>query len=216
MCLTTPQYRQPWEIYVNMEGERFVCEDTDSVDARERALLEQTNMQFWIVYDQAIHEQAPPLSQIWSREKFTASFGTHPNFFTADSIHALAAKSGVAPEALERTVRAFNDGVRTGQDPLGRRHHPLPIAKPPFYAVQNHGTSVKTYAGLAVDTQLRVVDRAGRPIGNLFAAGEVIGGGVLTGNSFCGGMSVTPALTFGRLLGERLLQWRRNTADAAE
>ena len=32
----------------------------------------------------------------------------------------------------------------------------------------------------------------------------MIGAGATCGNSFCSGMMVTPALTFGRLLGERL------------
>ncbi|MCH5645011.1 FAD-binding protein [Gordonia sp. ABSL49_1] len=49
-----------------------------------------------------------------------------------------------------------------------------------------------------------VRDEAGAAIPGLFAVGEVIGAGATCGNSFCSGMLVTPALTFGRLLGERL------------
>jgi fumarate reductase flavoprotein subunit len=48
------------------------------------------------------------------------------------------------------------------------------------------------------------VDQTGKPIPNLYAAGEVLGLGATSGNSFVGGMSVTPAMTFGRLLGQRL------------
>ena len=40
---------------------------------------------------------------------------------------------------------------------------------------------------------------------NLYAAGEVIGGGAMTGNAYTNGMFVTLALTFGRLLGSRIL-----------
>ncbi len=36
------------------------------------------------------------------------------------------------------------------------------------------------------------------------AVGEIIGAGATCGNSFCSGMLVTPALTFGQLLGEQL------------
>jgi fumarate reductase flavoprotein subunit len=39
---------------------------------------------------------------------------------------------------------------------------------------------------------------------NLYAAGELLGAGQLMGQSFVGGMMVTPAMTFGRLLGQRL------------
>ena len=38
-----------------------------------------------------------------------------------------------------------------------------------------------------------------------YAAGEVIGAGTTLGNAYVNGMLVTPAITFGRLLGERIL-----------
>jgi fumarate reductase flavoprotein subunit len=44
----------------------------------------------------------------------------------------------------------------------------------------------------------------GSVVPNLYAAGEVLGSGVSVGNAFAAGMMLTPALTFGRLLGERL------------
>jgi len=58
----------------------------------------------------------------------------------------------------------------------------------------------------------------GHTIPNLYAAGEVLGFGRLNGHAFIPGGSVTPALTFGRLLGQKFLQWRRNeeAQNAAE
>ena len=61
--------------------------------------------------------------------------------------------------------------------------------------------------GLRVDKQLRVLRESGRPIPNLYAAGEVLGFGRTSGDAFVGGLSLTPALTFGKILGERLLSW---------
>jgi len=49
-----------------------------------------------------------------------------------------------------------------------------------------------------------VIRARGEPIRNLHAAGELLGAGQLMGQSFVGGMMVTPAMTFGRLLGQRL------------
>jgi fumarate reductase flavoprotein subunit len=66
-----------------------------------------------------------------------------------------------------------------------------------------------------VDDELRVLDRAGAPIPNLYAAGEILGLGATSGNAFVGGMSVTPAMTFGRILGDRLAKAAK-TALAAE
>jgi fumarate reductase flavoprotein subunit len=51
-----------------------------------------------------------------------------------------------------------------------------------------------------------VLGRHGKPIPNLYAAGEILGYGQLQGAGYSGGMAVTPALTFGRLLGQSILQ----------
>ena len=44
-----------------------------------------------------------------------------------------------------------------------------------------------------------------QPLPGLFAVGEILGGAALSGDSFASGMSITPALSFGRLLGQSLL-----------
>ena len=61
-----------------------------------------------------------------------------------------------------------------------------------------------TFQGLDIDASFAVRDEAGEPIRGLFAVGEVIGAGATCGNSFCSGMLLTPALTFGRLVGAAL------------
>jgi fumarate reductase flavoprotein subunit len=84
---------------------------------------------------------------------------------------------------------------------------PTPIGRPPFYAIRNQGCSVTSSVGLAVDAGLRVIRRDGRPIDGLYAGGEILGAAQLQGNSFVGGMMAMPALTFGKLLGEKLLNF---------
>ena len=59
--------------------------------------------------------------------------------------------------------------------------------------------------GLAVNGDLKVIREGGDPIPNLYAAGELLGSGQTMGRAACGGMMITPALTFGRLLGDRML-----------
>ena len=65
--------------------------------------------------------------------------------------------------------------------------------------------SLSSTVGLKVDSSLRLVREDNSPIDGIYAAGESIGQGALMGSSFCGGMLVTPALTFGRLLGQKIL-----------
>ena len=55
---------------------------------------------------------------------------------------------------------------------------------------------------------------AGMPA-TIEAIGEAIGGATLSGNCFVGGMSVTPALSFGRWLGRELAEQARHARQIA-
>ena len=81
------------------------------------------------------------------------------------------------------------------------------MASAPYYAVLHHGLSVTGWAGLDSDEELRVLDAVRKPIPNLFAVGELLGFGRANGDAFVGGMGLQPALTMGRLLGQRMLKW---------
>ena len=86
-------------------------------------------------------------------------------------------------------------------------HRPLKIEKPPFYSICTHGVSITSTVGLLVNSELNILKENGEPIGNLFAAGEILGSGQTMGKCSAGGMMLTPALTFGRLLGQKFLSW---------
>lgn len=199
-----PQQRQPWEVFVNSRGVRFVREDEPSFDKREISLLSQPDLRFWIVFDETILSEAPPGVGGFSRQEMRDAFDVHPWFSKADSIAALAEKAGIDAAGLEGTIRAYNAAVARGTDALGRQHMPRPILRAPFYAIRHQGHSTTSTVGLTVDGALNVMRARGEPVRNLYAAGELLGAGQLMGQSFAGGMMITPALTFGRLLGERL------------
>ncbi|MEM9304818.1 MAG: FAD-binding protein [Pseudomonadota bacterium] len=198
--------RQPWELLVNTDGERFVQEDHPSIDHIEHAVAAQEDHRHFVIFDAEILAQAPPLLEGWSADKIIASCGEHPMFHEAESLGALGGAAGIDPDGLIGSVERYNDARQSGRpDPFARGHRPLPIVKPPYYAIEMRGWTVISFAGIAVDDQLRVVTGEQRPIPNLYAVGEVIGAGATSGAAYTNGMLVTPALTFGRLLGERIL-----------
>jgi len=121
-----------------------------------------------------------------------------------DDSEELAGKAGIDPDGLRDTISRFNDAVRRSEDPLGRDHLPDPIETPPFYAVLTQGTTLGTHGGIAVDEDLRVLNEEGEPIPGLYAAGEALGATATSGHDFASGMLLTPALSFGRILGRRL------------
>lgn len=201
--------RLPREIYVDVHGKRWIREDEESIDEKERALVRITDQTFWTVFDDA----ALALSTGTMNEMIVgkdpdavrAMADTRPGVHSAATIAELAAKAGIDAAGLEATVRAYNGYVAAGDDPeFGREHLPAPIAEGPFYAVRNHAITLVTFQGLDIDEDFAVRGESGAAIPGLYAVGEVIGAGATCGNSFCSGMLTTPALTFGRLLGSRL------------
>jgi fumarate reductase flavoprotein subunit len=204
---TSPGRGRPiMEVYVNSRGERFLREDEPSVDHREKAVVKQPGQRFWAIFDEPIFNVSPSIFPAFSQQKMADAFNTHPMFSKADTLTELGVRAGVDPGTLEQTVQTYNTAVARGApDPFGRQQRPMTIATPPYYAIRAQSWTIVSFAGLAVDGQLRVINKSGEAVPNLYAAGEVIGGGATTGNAYTNGMFVTPALTFGRLLGSRIL-----------
>jgi fumarate reductase flavoprotein subunit len=203
----SPGGRKVWEIFVNVEGRRFMQEDHPSIDYRERSLLSQKAMTMFAVLDEGILQNATSMTRD-DLPTYKAKFGTHPAFVKAKTIAELAKKLGVPSTTLRKTINDYNCAVETGVDgKFGKQFLIRKIEQAPFYGIKAMGITVLSPAGLKVDKQLRVLGVNGRPIRNLYAAGEVLGFGRTSGNAFVGGLSLTPALTFGKILGERLLNW---------
>ncbi len=200
--------RVMWEIWVNAKGERWVNEATESPDEKENAILGIPDLTFWCIYDQAAREKSDCLFMGRTHEQVDPWFNTHDSFRRADTLDGLAKAMGVEAAGFKRTIERYNAFVGRGKDDdFGREMLPAPIAVPPFYGIAHHGLSITGFAGLAVNGELQVVKPDGSAIPGLYAAGESLGLGATSGRSFCGGMALMPAMTFGRLLGDRILKW---------
>lgn len=201
--------RPPREIYVDGTGRRWIAEDEPSIDVKERELTALPDQVFWMVFDADAVSRAgidePPMVLGWGPEEMRRHANVRPGVHCADSLEELAALAGIDPAGLVESVASYNRAVEAGVDEaFGRTHLPAPIVEAPFYALHNQGIAVVTFDGLDVDDSFAVRNEGGEPIAGLFAIGEVIGAGATCGNSFCSGMLLTPALVFGRLLGDRL------------
>jgi succinate dehydrogenase/fumarate reductase flavoprotein subunit len=212
----TSKYRTTREFYVNERGERFMNEDEPNADVRERAVMQQPNWRFWIVFDErALRESYAanePLVRGWSdaaalrahAARCTASPSGGMYCYTAPTLKELAVKCSLPPDALERSAAQFNAGREGVADAFGRMRFPAPCSTPPYYALCIQGCSLISFGGLAVNEHLQVLDVHNKPIEGLYAAGEILGAAATSGHAFCGGMLITPALSFGRLLGQTL------------
>ena len=206
----SPRARTVWEIFVDANGNRFMREDHPSIDYRERSLLRQPGTAMTVVFDEGILQNAPPFAAPpgSSAGGIRAKLGNHPRYLKAPTLDDLARQLDMSATNLKKTVADYNAAVDAQHDPeFGRQFLIRKLERPPFYAIRAQGITVVSPAGLAVNARLQVLKADGKPIPNLYAAGEVLGFGRTSGNAFVGGLSLSPALTFGKLLGERLLSW---------
>ncbi len=211
---------RPHSVAVNRLGLRFVDEAT-GYDAFGKAMVEDqlktgANTPCWLVFDATFRKKftaggvMPTL--IMPDSKIPVDWWDH-YIFRADTLDALAAKIHVPAEQLKKTVANMNTYAQTGVDPeFGRGSNPYdqmfgdanvkpnpclgPIDNAPYYAVAINCGDLGTKGGLKCDEHARVVDEAGQPIPNLYAAGNQ--SGAPFGNWYPGaGATIGPAMVFG-------------------
>ena len=133
---------------------------------------------------------------------------------SAGSVGALAVALGLNPDAVVATVRSFNAAIRPGGrfDPSGldscttegispaKSHWAQPIGTPPFYGVALRPGITFTYLGVAVTEQARVLRTDGTALRNVFAAGEIMSGNILS-TGYLAGFGLTIGHVWGRIAG---------------
>ena len=192
-------------ILVNVDGERFVDEARGPIDAwyerTTRDIQAQPRGMAWMVLD--AEGQAIP--------NLKTAIRTEEAPVRADTIAELAARIEVDPATLGATVAAYNaacpdgewdptrpDGLATDGVTPPKSNWANPIATGPFIAYPVMCANVFTFGGLKVDATSRVVDRDGRAIRGLYAAGEMTG---LYYSNYTGSTSVLRGATFGKIAG---------------
>jgi tricarballylate dehydrogenase len=75
-----------------------------------------------------------------------------------------------------------------------------PIDRPPYYGFPLRPGITFTYMGVTVNERAQVLDQLDRPFRNVFAAGEIMSGNILT-KGYLGGFGLTLGSVFGRLAG---------------
>ena len=176
-------------ILVNKEGKRF-CNELETRDVVSAAILEQTDGECYLVFDQAVRES---LAAIESYIK--AGIVTE-----ADTPEALGEAIGIDGAALAETLKTYAGNKAAGKDEdFGRESMELALDKPKYYAALCAPAIHHTMGGVKINTKTEVLKEDGTAIPGLFAAGEVTGG--VHGANRLGGNAVTDIVVFGRIAG---------------
>jgi tricarballylate dehydrogenase len=195
----------PFSIVVNIEGKRFYDEGEDLWPKRYaiwgKLIAEQPGQIVFSIFDSKVKDLFLP---------------TLFKPYEAYSVEELAKMLDIDPLKLSSTISNFNSHTKEcnfdpstldncsttpGLEPP-KSHWALPIRDPPLYAYPLRPGVTFTYAGVEVDSRARVIRRDGRPLKNVFAAGEIMMGNILR-RGYLGGIGLTIGTVFGVIAGER-------------
>jgi tricarballylate dehydrogenase len=195
----------PFSVVVNRDGRRFYDEGEAAWPKRYaewgRLIANEPDQIAYSIFDrQTLGLFIPPLFPP----------------LEAASLEALALLAGLDPAAVVETVAEFNDAVDPTNpfDPSGvdgrcavgltptRNNWARRIDQPPYYAYPMRPGLTFTYAGVQVDETARVMRATGGAFDNVFAAGEVMAGNILS-RGYLAGVGLTIGSVFGRIAGHQ-------------
>lgn len=184
-------------IFINKEGNRFVDEGQRR-DVMTAALYDQTDNYMWVIVD----SHSYPTGDV--KNNFNESIDElieAGRAFKGDTIEELAEKINVPAESFKKAIDDFNAHVDSKQvDEFGRTLYGNRIDTAPFYAGARIPTAHHTMGGVEIDIDCRVIDKSGKAIPGLYAAGEVAGG--IHGTNRLGGNALPDAMVHGKIAGE--------------
>ena len=182
-------------IFVNKEGKRFVKEDGRR-DEICKAIFQQTDSQYYMINDSKI---IPPSRKTTSAEDLDVLI-SKGIVIEAPSLEELAKKINMPADALLDTVKKYNESFDKKSDEFGRGNWSSKIDKGPFYATFRYPALHHTMGGLKINEETQVIDKNGKIIPGLFAAGEITGG--IHGANRLGGNAIADIIVFGRIAGK--------------
>jgi len=165
-------------LVVGESGRRIVDEGRSGVYLANALAALPAAGRFHVIFDGAIWEGPGKSARIPANPLLERAGGT---VVRADTLEELARKIGIPQAELARTVSEYHaafdsDVLDTLSPSRSRRIKPWRIAQPPFMAIPAIPGITYTMGGLAIDARARVLDKDGRPIEGLMAAGATTGG----------------------------------------
>jgi len=193
----------PLGIVVNSSGVRFYDEGEDLWPKRYaiwgRLVARQPDQIAWSIIDSKIVGRFMP-------SVFPA--------ITGNTIAELASNLGLPVDQVVSTVARYNETVRPGHfdnsllddcRTVGltpeKTHWAQRIDQPPYLGYPLRPGITFTYLGVKVNAKAEVLMEDGQPARNIFAAGEIMAGSILS-KGYLGGFGMAIGTVFGRIAGK--------------
>ena len=213
-------------LFVNDNGERFMCEDT-WVQGKSLAINRQPNGEAWSIFDanwetDLVDGLPYGGGMFWdSFRPYGSDLSLAPEYFKtqiptyiesgmayqADTLDELAEKIGCDAETFKATVERYNGMCEAGED-TDYYKKPVfltPVKEGPFYALKVGPALLAVTGGLKTNVDFQCLDAEGKPIEGLYALGNCQGD--ITAVDYpinVAGNSHGRCITYGYLLGRDL------------
>lgn len=190
-------------IVLNKNGERFYDEGEDFWPKR------------YAIWGRLVAKQPDQVAYSIIDQKSIGRF--MPSVFKsikADTLEGLIDKLGLPKEQSLKTIREFNaavqpgtfnhsvlDDCRTEGLAINKTHWATTIEDGPFYAYPLATGITFTYMGVKVEKDARITMADGTMADNVFAAGEIMAGNILT-QGYVAGFGMAIGTVFGRIAGK--------------
>lgn len=180
---STDTMKKSGAIYVNKLGQRYVDENAALGVLTDKTVAQPDHIAY-IVMDakawkeyvrKSLEDKLVPNEETLMTWTKIVNNG-RPVMAVSDNLADAAKTMGVDAEGLAKTVAHWNDMVKAGKDTDFNRKITGGLGEGPYYIVEQKVRYQTTLGGLKADADLRILDKAGKPIPGLYGAGCVVGG----------------------------------------
>jgi succinate dehydrogenase/fumarate reductase flavoprotein subunit len=185
-------------ILLDLRAQRFV-DETIGDHLTTIALVRQPEARGLLIADQRVrdeHISTEYVEGVRPLDPIDTAFTRNARCAVAEDLDELALlppEWGYDGAAVRDAVRDFNRQTVEGSLDPPRRFDPRPLDRPPYYVIESVPAITFPFGGVGIDRDARVVDRGGRVIPGLYAAGADAGG--VYCRAYAGGIAA--ALVFG-------------------
>jgi 3-oxosteroid 1-dehydrogenase len=204
--------QRPGAIYVDGNGRRF-CNESNSYVEVGKAMYANKAVPCWQVFDEGYVGRYVSGANLLKKRTIPEALIEQGAIKRADTIGDLARQIDVPADALEHTVKRFNEFAVKGLDPdFGRGQSAYniclgdpgykpnaalgPLDRGPYYATRVFPADVGTCGGVITNEHAQVLDEHDRVIDGLYATGNITA--TVMGRNYLGaGGSIANTMIFG-------------------
>lgn len=204
--------QRPGAIYVDGTGKRF-CNESNSYVEVGKAMYANKAVPCWQVFDEGYLRRYVSGANPFAQRRLPEAVIEAGDIVRGNTIADLARQIDVPADALEQTVKRFNEYAAKGLDPdFGRGQSAYniclgdpgykpnaalgPIDRGPFYAARVFPADVGTCGGVVANEYAQVLDTNDRVIDGLYATGNITA--TVMGRNYLGaGGSIAYTMVFG-------------------